>query len=359
MKKRSYAGMDLGDKTHEVCVLDAEGQVQARARIDNSAEAIRGYFEKQPTSMAVALEAGTHSGWISRLLEKMGFRVVVAQPRRLRALWGRDRKNDASDAELLARMLRADPELLHPITHRSEGEHVAILSLRARDAMVRMRTQAINTARGLAKSVGHRLPGASAEAFARKAREGLPENLEAALLPLIELVANLTEQIKAFDRQVEPMARTRYPQTARLRAVSGVGALTSVAYVLTVADPSRFERSREVGPYLGLVPRQDQSGSIDRQLHITKAGDGYLRRLLVGSAQYILGAFGPPCGLRSFGLKLAARGGGGGQEAGGAAARVVGEADDLRSGAGVEHRGPGTDEQTTGVSGQTRQEALE
>jgi transposase len=309
MKKNSYAGVDLGDRNHEVCVLDAEGQVMERERVANTAEAIVRYFGSKPRTMAVALEAGTHSGWISRLLESMGFRVVVAQPRKLRALWGRDRKNDASDAELLGRMLRADPKLLHPITHRSEAAHVAILSIRARDALVRMRTQAINTARGLAKSVGHRLPSASAEAFARKASEGLPKNLEAALLPLIEVVMKLTEQIKEFNRQVEAMAQTTYAQTAWMRTVPGVGALTSLAYVLTVADPDRFERSREVGPYLGLVPRQDQSGSIDKQLHITKAGDGYLRRLLVGSAQYILGPFGPPCGLRSFGLRLAARGG--------------------------------------------------
>lgn len=259
--------------------------------------------------MLVAMEAGTHSGWICRLLKGLGFRVVVAAPRNLRALWGRDRKNDASDAELLARMVRADPELLRPITPRSEEAQVAILSLRARDALVRMRTQAINTARGLAKSMGHRLPSASAEAFGRKGVEGLPKTLEAALLPLIEVVRTLTEQIKAFDREVEAMAQTKYPQTRWLRSVPGVGPLTSLAYVLRVAEPQRFERSREVGAYLGLVPRQDQSGTIDRQLPITKAGDGYLRRLLVGSAQYLLGPFGPPCGLRHFGLRLAARGG--------------------------------------------------
>lgn len=309
MKNHMYAGMDLGDKNHEVCVIRADGQVQERAGVVNTAEAITRYFESKPRSMAVAMEAGTHSGWISWLLKALGFRVVVAPPRKLRALWGRDRKNDASDAELLARMLRADPALLHPITPRSKEAQVAILSLRARDALVRMRTQAINTARGLAKSVGHRLPSASAEAFARKGTEGLPKALEAALLPLMEVVRTLTEQIKAFDRQVEAMAQTKYPQTRWLRSVPGVGALTSVAYVLTVADPQRFERSREVGAYLGLVPRQDQSGNIDRQLPITKAGDGYLRRLLVGSAQYLLGPFGPPCGLRHFGLRLAARGG--------------------------------------------------
>lgn len=309
MKKSSYVGMDCGDRNHEVCVLDEAGQVKQRETVVNTAEAIAKSFSAMPKGTAVAIEAGTHSGWIGRLLEKLGMRVIVAQPRKLRALWGRDRKNDASDAELLARMLRVDPQLLHPITHRSEEEHVAILSLRARDALVRSRTQLINTARGLAKSVGHRLPSASSEAFARKVRNALPENVQAALLPVIEVVEKLGEQIKVFDRQIEEMAKTKYPQTARLRVVSGVGALTSLAFVLTVADPDRFERSREVGPYLGLVPRQDQSGSIDKHLHITKAGDGYLRRLLVGSAQYILGAFGPACGLRSFGLRLAVRGG--------------------------------------------------
>lgn len=309
MKKDSYAGMDLGDRNHEVCVIGAEAQVLERKRVGNTAEAIARYFGGKPRTMAIALEAGTHSGWVSRQLEKMGFQVVVAQPRKLRALWGRDRKNDASDAELLGRMLRADPQLLHPIRHRSEEAQTAILSLRSRDALVRMRTHTINTARGLAKSMGHRLPSASAEAFARKASAELPEYLEASILPLIEVVAKLTEQIKAFDRALEEMAQTMYPETQRMRSVPGVGPLTSLAYVLTLADPDRFERSREVGPYLGLVPRQDQSGAIDKQLHITKAGDGYLRRLLVGSAQYILGPFCRPCGLRSFGLRLAARGG--------------------------------------------------
>ena len=309
MKKDSYCGMDLGDKKHDVCILDSEGQVKERTQVVNTTEAIRQCFESKPRTMTVALEAGTHSGWISRLLEEMGFRVIVAQPRKLCALWGRNRKNDASDAELLARMLRADPELLHPIRHRGEAEQVAILTLRGRDALVRMRTLAINTARGLAKSVGHRLPSASSAAFTKKAREGLAVELKGAIEPILEVVEKLTEQIKGYDRQVEQMAQTQYPQTEALRTVPGVGALTSLAFVLTVADPTRFKRSREVGPYLGLVPRQDQSGSIDKQLRITKAGDGYLRRLLVGSAQYILGAFGPPCGLRHFGLRLAARGG--------------------------------------------------
>lgn len=309
MKKRSYVGMDLGDRNHEVCVLNEAGQVERRDTVVNTAEAITKYGARLPKGAVVAIEAGTHSGWISRLLEQLGLRVVVAQPRKLRALWSRNRKNDASDAELLARMLRVDPQLLHPIVHRREQAQIDILSLRSRDVLVQARTKLVNATRGMAKSLGQRLPAASTRYFATKARASVPPTLQAALFPLLDMVESLSAQINAMDRKIEETAKDRYPQTAPLREVSGVGALTALAYVLTIADPKRFKRSREVGPYLGLVPKQDQSGSLDKQLHITKAGDGYLRRLLVGSAQYILGPFGPACGLRSFGLRLSARGG--------------------------------------------------
>jgi transposase len=309
MEKSSYIGMDCGDRNHDICVLDHAGQVVRRDRVVNTASGIRGLFSALPPGAPVVLEAGTHSGWISRLLEQLGFRAVVAQPRKMRALWGRDRKNDASDAELLARMLRVDPGLLHPIKHRSEQAQVDVLSLRSRDTLVQTRTKLINAARGLAKSLGHRLPSASTTCFATKARVDIPSALQASLGPLLDTVDTISAQIKALDRQLEQTAKERYPLTARLREVAGVGVLTSLAFMLTVDDPTRFRRSRDIGPFLGLIPKQDQSGSLDKQLHITKAGDTYLRRLLVGSAQYILGPFGPACGLRSFGLRLALRGG--------------------------------------------------
>jgi transposase len=308
-KNNSYVGVDLGDRSHEVCILNETGQVERRDSVMNTAEALRKYFSRLPKSATVAMEAGTHSGWISRLLESLGLRVIVAQPRKLQALWGRDRKNDASDAELLARMLRADPQLLHPIEHRSEQAQIDILTLRSRDVLVQARTKLINAARGLAKSMGHRFPPASTRCFATRARAAMPSKLGPALLPMLDALENISAQIGEMDRQIEDAARTRYPATKRLQAVTGVGSLTALAFVLTLDDPKRFAHSREVGPYLGLVPRQDQSGATDKQLHITKAGDTYVRRLLVGSAQYILGPFGPPCGLRSFGDRLKQRGG--------------------------------------------------
>lgn len=105
------------------------------------------------------------------------------------------------------------------------------------------------------------------------------------------------------------MAREKYQHTELLRQVTGVGPVTSLAYVLTLETPLRFARSRDVGPYLGLVPDQDESGECQPQLGISKAGDRMLRKLLVGSAHYILGPFGPDCDLRRFGMKLCARGG--------------------------------------------------
>lgn len=309
MNTVQYIGMDLGDKNHDVCVLDDAGQVARRDRVRNTVEAIKKFASPFPPGTAVALEAGTHSGWISRLLEALGLKVVVAQPRALKALWSRNRKNDESDAELLARMLRADPQLLCPIQHRNEAAQTDLLTLRARDALVQSRTRLINVARGLSKSLGHRLPAADARYFAAKAEASLPACLQSALQPLLATVEVLSVRIQALDRVIAELAETRYPETQRLRAVAGVGPVTSLAYVLTIADPTRFTHSRDVGPYLGLVPKQDQSGETDKQLHITKAGDAFVRRLLVGSAQYILGPFGPACGLRAVGLKLAERGG--------------------------------------------------
>jgi transposase len=242
------------------------------------------------------------------LLQRLGHEVVVANPRKLESISKNQRKNDKVDARTLARLVRADPELLYPIQHRGPEVRRDLVLLRARNALVQARTGLINTVRGLVKSMGARLPVCSAESFPKQA-EAIAENLRAALMPLVEQVELLTARIRRYDQEVEKMAQKRYPKSDLLRQVKGVGPLTSVAFMLTLEDPERFERSREVGPYLGLVPKQDESGESSPQLGITNTGDGMLRRLLVGSAHYILGPFGEDCDLRRFGLKLAARGG--------------------------------------------------
>ena len=301
-------GIDLGDKRSHFCMLNARGQVIS----EGSFTTTQASFEKRFKGLAairVAIEVGTHSPWVSRLLKKLGHDVLVANARRLRLIYQSDRKNDRVDAENLARLVRVDPELLSPIQHRGPTTQRHLASLRARDTLVATRTKLINHVRGAVKSVGARLHRCSAECFHKRAAAEIPESLRLALSPLIEVIADLTVRIRRYDRAIVSLTQKDYPETKHLMQVKGVGPLTSVAFVLTLEDPARFRRSRHVGPYLGLQPRQDESGSISRQLGITKAGDPFVRRLLVGSAQYILGPFGPDTDLRRWGHKLAKRGG--------------------------------------------------
>ena len=301
-------GIDLGDRYSHYCVLDVAGQIVEEDRLLTCQVAFEAEFGKRP-AMRMAMEAGTHSPWVSRVLEQSGHQVIVANPRKLRAIYTSDNKNDKLDARMLARLSRVDPELLSPIRHRGEQAQVDLARLRARRVLVAARSKLINSVRGMVKSFGGRLPGCSSASFPRKGAPHIPKPLWPAVAPLVDTIAQLTQQIRRSDRDLNELAETTYPETERLRQVSGVGVLTALGYVLTIEDPGRFRRSRDVGPYFGLRPRHDESGDTKRQLRITKAGDTMMRSLLVGSGHYILGPFGPDCDLRRWGLELAKRGG--------------------------------------------------
>jgi transposase len=257
----------------------------------------------------MAVEVGTHSAWVSEVLEAYGHDVVIANPRRMESMAKTRRKHDKVDARTLARLVRVDPELLSPIPQRGAEVRRDLVLLRARHALVAVRASLINSVRALVTSMGGRVPTCPAESFHTHAAETLPETLRAALMPLVQQVAALTTQIRAYDTQVEALARRKYPNAALLPQVKGVGPLTAVAVMLTIEDPARFAQSREVGPSVGLVPQQDESGERSPPLGSTKTGDVMLRRLLVGSAHSILGPFGEECDVRRQGMTLAARGG--------------------------------------------------
>lgn len=301
-------GMDLGDKNNLIFVLDDAGNVLKTSVITNNKKSIVKFFTHY-AGATVAIEAGTHSPWISRVLEQLGCEVLVGNPRKLRMIWGSNNKNDMRDAEMLARIARFDRHLLHPIKHRGEQTQADLCLIKARDMLVQNRTSLVNHVRGAVKSIGMRIPKCSAECFHKKAPDHIPGILKEALLPVVEMIENLTRRIKDYTRQAERINEEKYPETRCLLQVKGVGTITALAYVLTLEERARFEKSRDVGPFIGLTPKQDQSGTIDKQLRITKAGNQYLRRLLVGCAHYILGPFGEDCDLRRFGLRLTARGG--------------------------------------------------
>jgi transposase len=209
----------------------------------------------------------------------------------------------------LARLARVDPQLLRPIRHRSEQAQTDLMTIRVRAALVETRTSLVNAARGFAKAQGDRLPACDADSMGVERMESLPEGMRDRLQPLLEQVESLTEKIHELDAKIEQIARTQYPETELLRQVSGVGTLIALTFVLTVEDRDRFQKSRDVGCYVGLRPKQSESGQSQPQLRITKEGDRYLRQLLVQGAHCILSRRGPDTDLKRWGLKLAERGG--------------------------------------------------
>lgn len=303
------AGLDLGDKHSYLCLLDtASGEVMEEGRMHTTPEAFRRRFSSEQP-MRIAIEAGTHSPWVSRLLKECGHEVLVANARKLRLIYANKRKTDEIDAENLARLARLDPKLLYPLQHRGENAQAHMAIIRSRQALVGCRTQLVNHVRGAVKSFGARLPKCPARSFHKRAAEHIPEALLAALEPVLEQIGSLTQRIREYERQLETISKESYPETDLLRQVEGIGPLTALTFVLTLEDPYRFERSRSVGAYLGLVPATDQSGDRDPQRRISKEGDEMLRKLLVGSAHYILGPFGSDSDLRRHGEKIASRGG--------------------------------------------------
>jgi len=301
-------GMDLGDKTSRYCVLGNTGEVVSEGSVPTTKKGMAEQFQKR-ARCRVAIEVGTHSPWISGLLSHLGFEVIVANARQVQLISASSRKNDKMDARLLARLARMDPQLLRPIRHRSEQAQADLMTIRIRAALVEARTGLVNAARGFAKALGERLPSCDTDSMGVEKLDALPATVQPRLRPLLEQIETLTEQIHKLDTSLEQIAQIQYPETELLRQVSGVGTLIALTFVLTIEDRGRFQKSRDVGCYVGLRPQQSESGQSRPQLRITKEGDRYLRTLLVQGAHCILSRRSPDTDLKRWGLKLAERGG--------------------------------------------------
>ena len=301
-------GLDLGDRSSWYCVLDETGSVLLEQRLSTTPKAMREVFGAMPRCR-IALETGTHSPWVSRLLSAVKHEVIVAHARSVRLIGESRKKDDRMDAQTLARLARIDPQLLCPVQHRSAKAQADLTVIRARAGLVRARTALVNTARGLAKSYGERLRGCNVRNMNPEKAEGLSPELQRALEPLLAGIESLSERICECNERIEKLATESYPQAALLKQVKGVGTLIALTFLLTLEDAHRFRKSRDVGCYLGLQPGRRNSGQSEPQMHISKEGDPYLRTLLVQGAHHILGPFGADSDLRRWGLKLAERGG--------------------------------------------------
>jgi len=301
-------GLDLGDRFSSYCILDEVGKILREQKVPTTPEEMQQTFGRMVRSR-IAMETGTHSPWVSRLLTGLGHEVIVAHAQRARLIVKSRRKDDRLDARTLARLARIDPELLSPVQHRSAEAQIHLTEIRARAGLVSARTALVNAARGLVKSYGERLRKCGTQQFRQEITSGLSTGLREALEPLVREVESLNERIKEYDRRIERMAKETYPEVELLKQVKGVGDLIALAYVLTIEDPHRFRKSRDAGCFVGLQPGRRDSGESAPQMHISKEGDEYLRKLLVQGAHYILGPFGEDSDLRRWGKKLAERGG--------------------------------------------------
>jgi transposase len=292
-------GIDLGDKMSRYCIVNRDGEVVEEGSFRNQVSSIEAHFGGEPRR--IALEAGAQSAWISRELKRLGHEVIVGNARELKWITASDNKTDSVDARKLALLARADVQLLAPVEHRTAEQQAELAVIRSRDAIMRARTLLINSARGIAKGFGLRLPKSITTTFGQRALADLPEGLRTALGGLLEQIDALSRQIAAADQQVGELAQ-RHPEVERLTSIPGVGRLTAVTFVLTLGRPERFAHSRDVAGFLGLRPKQRQSGARDPDLGISKSGDPYLRKLFVQCAHHVLGHWGPDSALRRWGL---------------------------------------------------------
>jgi len=308
MKKVSVIGMDMGDKNHKAVGLSEDGGVVCRDEVPCTPEDVRAYLKRHPGAL-LAIETGTHCRWVCRIGLELGHEVLVGNARKLRVIWDSSRKNDWNDAEKLAKVARMDRTMFAPVRLRGDGDQGLMRLVKSRDLLVKSRTGIVNQIRGFCKSEGFRLPKCSAESFTRREHE-VPPAVRAVTKPLFAMLRELARKIGVYDKMIaEGVKRLRGEDAALLDTITGVGPVTSAAFLAAVGDVSTFGSARDAGPYFGLVPRQDQSGKTDKQLRISKEGNGIVRRLLVTAANYIMGPFGKDCDLRRHGMRIAERGG--------------------------------------------------
>ena len=316
MDKAYYTtiGMDVSDRKTQICVMAKAGatpKVVMETTIPTTKDGLAKFLATQDKSSPVAFETGTHCRWMHEVAEGMGFKVYVANPCRLRMITESKTKNDVNDARTLARIALADPGLLHPVRLRS-AEHQKMINLHEmRNLLVKQRTGIVVQLRSVAKSMGFRIPKCQAASFHNLDRKTWPKEFRDIAWPMMKGLEQLAVTIKTYEKQIREFAETPTfkAKVERLMEIRYVGLYVATGFVaVTGGDMDRFETPRDVGPWLGVTPKQDQSGDIDRQCRMTKAGSPFMRRLLVESAQLIMRDGSAPTDLKVKGLRICARG---------------------------------------------------
>ena len=314
MEYYTTIGIDVSDRKSQVCVMTRTGgspRIVLEKTIPTTKEGLAEFLATQDKSTPVTFETGAHCRWMSEVASGAGHKVYVANPCRLKMITESKTKNDRNDARALARMTLADVGLLHPVKLRS-AEHQKMLNLHEmRNLLVGQRTSAIVQMRAIAKSMGFRIPKCSTAHFHKLDTSSWPEGLRDVAWPMMKQLEQMTITINTYEKKIRELAATPTfkAQVDRLMEIHYVGLFVATAFVAVIGgDVERFENPRDVGPWLGLTPKQDQSGDVDKQCHVTKAGSKSMRRLLTESAQMILREGSADTDLKAKGLRICQRG---------------------------------------------------
>ena len=300
-------GMDLGSKKTAYCIVSPTSERLEESELGTGKKSMRAFFSSQPASRVV-MEASAPSRWSPELAAAHGHEVVVATPREFKLISHSHRKTDQNDARVLADFGQFRPQLLKPVKLRGLKCQLARTTVAARSQLVEQRTLVICFFRAQVRNVGESMSDCPKASFHKTAPAKLPACLRPSLTPMLEVLQGIVEQIAEYDKMIEHLCEHEVPETKVLRQVPGVGPNTSLSFVAAIEDPPRFAKSREVGPYVGLVSKSRSSGQSNPQLPISKRGDAALRRLLVTSATYIVGPHGQDTDLKRFGERTMARG---------------------------------------------------
>ena len=309
-------GADVSDRTTKICVMTKADGGERRIVVETTCATTKAGFEeafsKFDRSWPVVFETGTHCRCMDRLFRRMGFKTIVGNPGKIPSITKSNTKNDRNDARELARLAIADPAMLHPVFLRDEVYQQMLRFHHARNVLLSQRTQTINQIRGFAKSMGYRIECSSTEKFHELGKADWPRELEECAWPLMGVLKAINLKIKAYDKLIARLAeRPEFkPMVERVRVVYGVGTIGSTVFVAAIGGrPDRFDRVRDIGPYFGMIPKQDQSGDDDKQLHITHAGPEIVRTALVECAGVVMMEKSKDTDLKLKGLRIAMRGG--------------------------------------------------
>ena len=316
MEYNTTIGVDVSDKTSKICVMAKLPGGERKIVVETTCATTKAGFEeafaKFDRSWPVIFETGTHCRWMDKCFRNLRFKTIVANPGKIPSITKSNKKNDRNDARELARLGIADPEMLHPVFLRDEIFQKMLRLHHARNLLVSQRTQKVNQIRGFAKSVGYRIECKTTEGFHNQSKALWPKELEEVAWPLMDSLETDNLKIKAYDKMIEKLAEEPEfkAMVERARVIYGIGIIGSTVLIATIGGrPNRFTHARDVGAYLGLVPQQDQSGEVDKQLHITHAGSDICRTALVECAGVALMSNAPETDIKLKGLRIAMRGG--------------------------------------------------